>query len=110
MTAEIEVPKDRGAAEMATGNSDHLCPGAQHDFSLLRPRLGGGASSARDIFIGVNAVDYSGYPDCRPEFIRAFEQLANLATHAGVEGARFRMHAPLINLTKAEIIQTRACR
>lgn len=59
-----------------------------------------------DIFIGVNAVDYSGYPDCRPEFIRAFEQLANLATKAGVEGSsRFNVHAPLINLSKAEIIQ-----
>lgn len=60
---------------------------------------------ARDIFIGVNAVDYSGYPDCRPEFIAAFEQLANLATKAGVEGARFRIRTPLIELTKAEIIR-----
>jgi len=59
---------------------------------------------ARDIFIGVNAVDYSGYPDCRPEFVAAFEHLANLATRAGVEGARFRVHTPLIELTKAEII------
>ena len=59
-----------------------------------------------DIFIGVNAVDYSGYPDCRPEFIRAFEQLANLATKAGVEGtSQFRVHAPLIDLSKAQIIQ-----
>ncbi len=59
-----------------------------------------------DIFIGVNAVDYSGYPDCRPEFIRAFERLANLATKAGVEGSsQFKVHAPLINLTKAQIIQ-----
>lgn len=61
--------------------------------------------SARDIFIGVNAVDYSGYPDCRPEFIRAFETLANLATKAGVEGDRFHLHAPLIDLNKAEIIR-----
>jgi 7-cyano-7-deazaguanine synthase len=59
---------------------------------------------ARDIFIGVNAVDYSGYPDCRPEFVAAFEQLANLATRAGVKGSRFRVHTPLIELTKAEII------
>jgi 7-cyano-7-deazaguanine synthase len=57
-----------------------------------------------DIFIGVNAIDYSGYPDCRPEFIAAFEQMANLATRAGVEGQRIRIHAPLIELTKAEII------
>lgn len=61
---------------------------------------------ARDLFVGVNAVDYSGYPDCRPEFIAAFENLANLATRAGVEGEHFRIHAPLIEMTKAEIIQT----
>lgn len=61
---------------------------------------------AHDIFIGVNAVDYSGYPDCRPEFIDAFEQLANLATKAGVEGAHFKIHTPLIDLSKAEIIQS----
>ncbi|MCG8018004.1 MAG: 7-cyano-7-deazaguanine synthase QueC [Candidatus Thiodiazotropha sp. 'RUGA'] len=60
---------------------------------------------AQEIFIGVNAVDYSGYPDCRPEFIRAFEQLANLATKAGVEGKEFHIHTPLIDLTKGEIIQ-----
>jgi len=60
---------------------------------------------ARDVFIGVNAVDYSGYPDCRPAFIEAFEQMANLATKAGVEGRRFTVHAPLQHLTKAEIIQ-----
>lgn len=60
---------------------------------------------ARDIFIGVNAVDYSGYPDCRPEFIEAFERMANLATRAGVEGARLRIHAPLQHLSKAEIIR-----
>jgi 7-cyano-7-deazaguanine synthase len=60
---------------------------------------------ARDIFIGVNAVDYSGYPDCRPDFIRTFEQLAALATKAGVEGATFRIHTPLIQLSKADIIR-----
>ena len=60
---------------------------------------------SRDIFVGVNAVDYSGYPDCRPEFIAAFETMANLATKAGVEGSKLRIHAPLIALTKAEIIQ-----
>lgn len=60
---------------------------------------------AQDIFIGVNAVDYSGYPDCRPEFIKSFEQTANLATKAGVEGAPFHIHTPLIDLSKAEIIQ-----
>lgn len=60
---------------------------------------------ARDLFLGVNAVDYSGYPDCRPEYIAAFERLANLATKAGVEGDHFRIHAPLIDMTKAQIIQ-----
>lgn len=61
---------------------------------------------AHDIFIGVNAVDYSGYPDCRPEFIEAFQNLANLATKAGVEGSRFSIHTPLLHLSKAEIIKT----
>jgi 7-cyano-7-deazaguanine synthase len=61
--------------------------------------------NSRDIFLGVNAVDYSGYPDCRPEYIAAFEQMANLATKAGVEGARFRVHAPLIDMSKADIIR-----
>lgn len=60
---------------------------------------------ARDIFVGVNAVDYSGYPDCRPEFIHAFETMANLATKAGIEGQRIRIHAPLIHLSKADIIR-----
>jgi 7-cyano-7-deazaguanine synthase len=61
---------------------------------------------ARDIFVGVNAVDYSGYPDCRPEFIQEFENLAQLATKAGVEGAKFKIHAPLIAMRKADIIRT----
>lgn len=60
---------------------------------------------ARDIFLGVNALDYSGYPDCRPEFVAAFEALANVATRAGVEGDRFRIHAPLLHMTKAEIVR-----
>jgi 7-cyano-7-deazaguanine synthase len=59
---------------------------------------------ARDIFLGVNALDYSGYPDCRPEFVAAFEALANVATRAGVEGNRIRIHAPLLHMTKAEIV------
>ena len=61
---------------------------------------------SRDIFVGVNAVDYSGYPDCRPEYIAAFEKMANLATKAGVEGVELQIHAPLIDLSKAEIIRT----
>jgi 7-cyano-7-deazaguanine synthase len=63
-------------------------------------------AGARDIFIGVNAVDYSGYPDCRPEFIAAFERLAGLATRAGVEGERFRIQAPLVSMSKVDIIRT----
>lgn len=63
---------------------------------------------SRDIFVGVNAVDYSGYPDCRPEYIAAFERMANLATKAGVEGAKLSLHAPLIDLSKADIIRTGA--
>jgi 7-cyano-7-deazaguanine synthase len=63
---------------------------------------------ARDIYYGANAIDYSGYPDCRPAFVEAFEHLANVATKAGVEGERFRIHAPLINMSKAEIIRTGA--
>ena len=61
--------------------------------------------NARDIFLGINAVDYSGYPDCRPEFVTAFEQLANIATKAGIEGSRLKVHAPLIELSKADIIR-----
>jgi 7-cyano-7-deazaguanine synthase len=63
---------------------------------------------SRDIFIGVNAVDYSGYPDCRPQFVRAFEELANLATRAGVQGTRFSIHAPLIDMSKSDIIRAGA--
>jgi len=63
-------------------------------------------AGARDIFVGVNAVDYSGYPDCRPQFIAAFENLALVATKAGIEGSRFKIHAPLIDMSKAEIIRT----
>jgi 7-cyano-7-deazaguanine synthase len=66
------------------------------------------AAGARDLFIGVNALDYSGYPDCRPEFIRAFESVANLATKAGVEGGRFTVHTPLIAMTKADIARQAA--
>jgi 7-cyano-7-deazaguanine synthase len=63
------------------------------------------AAGARDLFIGVNALDYSGYPDCRPEFVRSFEATANLATKAGVEGERFTVHTPLIDLSKADIVR-----
>ncbi len=105
LTAEIPVPFDRAQAEMAMGIPVTYVPARNTIF--LSFALGWcEVLDAGDIFIGVNAVDYSGYPDCRPEFIRAFESLANLATKAGVEGhTKFRIHAPLISLSKAEIIR-----
>ena len=72
----------------------------------IRDRAWAEVLGSRDIFVGVNAVDYSGYPDCRPEYIAAFEKMANLATRAGVEGVKLAIHAPLIDLSKAEIIRT----
>ena len=103
LTDEIEVPKNRSDAEMTAGIPVTYVP-ARNTIFLSYALAFAETIGARDIFIGVNAVDYSGYPDCRPEFIRAFEQLANLATRAGVEGAHFTIHAPLLRLTKAEII------
>jgi 7-cyano-7-deazaguanine synthase len=105
LTDEIAVPKDRGDAEMSEGIPITYVPARNTIF--LSVALGWAeVLGASDLFIGVNAVDYSGYPDCRPEFIAAFEQLANLATKSGVEGtARWRVHTPLISLTKGEIIR-----
>ena len=100
LTADIAVPKDG----VAPGIPVTYVPARNTIFLSLA--LGWGeAAGARDLFIGVNALDYSGYPDCRPEFIAAFEGLAELATKAGVEGAPFRIHAPLQHLTKAEIVR-----
>jgi 7-cyano-7-deazaguanine synthase len=104
LTDEIEVPKDRTGAEMSRGIPVTYVP-ARNTIFLSYALAWAEVLEAADIFIGVNAVDYSGYPDCRPEFIRAFEALANLATRAGVEGARFQIHMPLISLTKSEIIR-----
>jgi 7-cyano-7-deazaguanine synthase len=98
LTSEIEVPKE-GVGE---GIPVTYVPARNTIFLSLALGLAE-ASGARDIFIGVNALDYSGYPDCRPEFIEAFTSLANLATKAGVEGDRFTIHAPLVGMTKAEI-------
>jgi 7-cyano-7-deazaguanine synthase len=103
LTADIPVPKDRPENEMSHGIPVTYVPARNTLFLALALGLAE-VVGAKDIYIGVNAVDYSGYPDCRPEFIRAFEALANLATKAGVEGARFRIHAPLSGMTKAEII------
>jgi len=98
LTDEIDVPKD-GAGE---GIPVTYVPARNTIFLSLALGLAE-ASAARDIFIGVNALDYSGYPDCRPEFIAGFERLANLATKAGVEGDEFTVHAPLQHMSKAEI-------
>jgi 7-cyano-7-deazaguanine synthase len=104
LTADIPVPKDRPEAELSAGIPVTYVPARNTLFLALALGLAEAVDST-DIYIGVNAVDYSGYPDCRPEFIHAFESLANLATKAGVEGARFRVHAPLSGLNKAEIIR-----
>ncbi|MFG0332351.1 MAG: 7-cyano-7-deazaguanine synthase QueC [Maioricimonas sp. JB049] len=105
LTDDIDVPKDRDDDTMADGIPVTYVPARNTIF--LSVALGWAeVLDAFDIFLGVNAVDYSGYPDCRPEFIREFETLANLATKAGVEQTgRFRIHSPLIDLTKAEIIR-----
>jgi 7-cyano-7-deazaguanine synthase len=104
LTADIPVPKDRPEAEMSHGIPVTYVPARNTLFLALALGLAE-VVGAQDLYIGVNAVDYSGYPDCRPEFIRAFESLANLATKAGVEGASFKIHAPLSGLTKADIIR-----
>ncbi|GEL70194.1 7-cyano-7-deazaguanine synthase QueC [Myxococcus virescens] len=104
LTADIEVPKDRPSDEMSHGIPVTYVPARNALFLSLALGLAEVVGST-DIYIGVNAVDYSGYPDCRPEFIRSFESMANLATKAGVEGARFTVHAPLSGLTKADIIR-----
>ncbi len=104
LTADIEVPKDREEAAMASDIPPTYVPARNTVFLALALGLAEVIGST-DIFIGVNAVDYSGYPDCRPEFIRAFEALAQLATKAGVQGARFTIHAPLSGMTKADIIR-----
>ncbi len=105
LTGEIDVPKDRSHAAMETGIPVTYVP-ARNTVFLSLALAYAEVTGAADIFLGVNAVDYSGYPDCRPQFVTAFERLANLATKAAVEGKlRLRVHAPLIRLTKAEIIR-----
>jgi 7-cyano-7-deazaguanine synthase len=104
LTADIDVPKDRPADELSHGIPVTYVPARNALFLSLALGLAE-VVGATDLFIGVNAVDYSGYPDCRPEFIRSFEAMANLATKAGAEGARFTVHAPLSGMTKADIIR-----
>lgn len=109
LTGDAEVPKDRTAEDIADGIPVTYVP-ARNTVFLALALARAETLGARDIFIGVNALDYSGYPDCRPEFVAAFESLANLATKLGVEaasdgGARITIHAPLIDLSKSQIIQ-----
>ncbi len=100
----LSVAKDRTDREIGTGIPETYVPA--RNTVLLSLALGHAeVLGALDLFIGVNAVDYSGYPDCRPEFLAAFEALARLATRAGVEGGRFRVHAPLLNWSKGRIVR-----
>lgn len=104
LTADLVVPKHDSAAELDQEIPITYVPARNTVF--LSVAMGFAETlGASDLFIGVNAVDYSGYPDCRPEFIQAFESLAKLATKSGVEGADWKIHTPLIHLTKAEIIR-----
>ncbi len=105
LTEDIDVPKGRSAEEMGHGIPITYVP-ARNTIFLSFALAWAEVLGSSDIFLGVNALDYSGYPDCRPEFIEAFERLANLATKAGVEGTqKLKIHTPLIALTKAQIIQ-----
>jgi 7-cyano-7-deazaguanine synthase len=104
LTADIAVPKGRNAGEMGDGIPVTYVP-ARNTIFLSFALAWAEVLGASDIFLGVNAIDYSGYPDCRPEFIAAFETLANLATKAGVEGrTNIKVHTPLIQLSKSEIV------
>ena len=106
LTSDTAVPKDRTDEEIGTGIPVTYVP-ARNTIFLSLALAWAEVLGAQDIFLGVNALDYSGYPDCRPEFIAAFERLANLATKAGVEGrAAFTIQTPLIRMTKKEIIRT----
>jgi 7-cyano-7-deazaguanine synthase len=103
LTADIEVPKDRDESQMQEIPVTYVP--ARNTVLLSLALALAEVVGARDIYVGVNAVDYSGYPDCRPEFIEAFERLADLATKAGVEGESFHAHAPLVMMSKVDIIR-----
>lgn len=106
LTADIAVPKDRSDAEMGRGIPVTYVP-ARNTIFLSLALAWAEVLGAHDIFLGVNALDYSGYPDCRPAFIKAFERLANLGTRVGIEGRRtFTVHTPLIRMSKKEILRT----
>ena len=103
-SSDLAVPKDRPLDEMSHGIPVTYVP-ARNTIFLSFALAWAETLGAVDLFVGVNALDYSGYPDCRPEYIEAFERLANLATKIGVEGARFKVHTPLIDMTKADIVK-----
>ncbi len=103
LTSDLAVPKDTPLERIGTGIPVTYVP-ARNTIFLAFALGWAEAIGARDIFIGANALDYSGYPDCRPEYLAAFERMANLATRAGVEGDRIRLHAPLIALSKRDIV------
>lgn len=104
LTADIAVPKHDDVSQVSQEIPTTYVPARNTIFLGIALGLAEVVGST-DLYVGVNAVDYSGYPDCRPEFVRAFEQLAALATKAGVEGAKFTVHAPLSGMTKADIIR-----
>jgi 7-cyano-7-deazaguanine synthase len=104
LTSDLPVPKDRPFEAMTDGIPITYVP-ARNTIFLSFALSWAEVLGAKDIFLGVNALDYSGYPDCRPEYIAAFEKLARLATKAGIEGTSFKIHTPLIQWTKAEIIR-----
>jgi 7-cyano-7-deazaguanine synthase len=106
LTSDLAVPKDRDESQMSDGGIPITYVPARNTIFLSFALAYAEVTAADAIFIGVNALDYSGYPDCRPEFISAFEAMANLATRAGVEGTTYlRIHAPLMKMTKAEIVK-----
>jgi len=104
LTNDVDVPKSRSEEEIGSGIPATYVP-ARNTIFLAHALAWAETIGAGHIFIGANAIDYSGYPDCRPEFIALFEMLANVGTKAGAEGARIQIHAPLIKLSKAEIIR-----
>lgn len=104
LTADVDVPKHENAAEVSADIPSTYVP-ARNTIFLSFALAYAETVGAKDIFIGVNALDYSGYPDCRPEYIEAYEKMANLATRAGVEGSLLKIHTPLIALTKAQIVE-----
>jgi 7-cyano-7-deazaguanine synthase len=104
LTDDVDVPKSRSEKEISAGIPVTYVP-ARNIIFLSHALAWAEMIPAGHIFLGVNAIDYSGYPDCRPEFIAMFETLANIGTKAGVEGRRFQIHAPLIKMSKAQIVR-----